>query len=245
MPRLDAICFDLDATLVDYDSAAMGRIVEGVCAAIAPDLPAVDASVLEEHHSTISPEEWRAWSAGLGDPGGVSDRSGAGIMRRSWRKALAACGCEDETLAERAFDLYWRQTRSLFKPFDDAAPLLQLLHGKYRLAVVTNGPADTQLDKLTTAGLDGYFDVFVASGGAGVAKPDARIFRYALDKLGVEPERSLHIGDWLADDVAGALNAGLTAVWLNRRGRQREASDPVPHHEIASLGELRGLLDSG
>jgi putative hydrolase of the HAD superfamily len=242
MPPLDAICFDLDATLVDFDGAAIAQIVAGVCAEIAPAV-GLDASLLEQHHSSISPEDWRAWGATLGQPAAGSDRTGMALMRGSWQKALLACGCGDETLAERAFQLYWSRTRSLFRPFDDAMPLLKRLHGSYKLAVVTNGPADTQLDKLTTAGLDGYFDVFVASGGVGVAKPDAGIFRHALDQLGVEAETCLHVGDWLPADVAGALNAGLTAVWLNRRGQQREPSDPTPHHEIASLAELVALLD--
>jgi putative hydrolase of the HAD superfamily len=131
----------------------------------------------------------------------------------------------------------------LFTPFDDAVPLLEALHGRYKMAVITNGPADTQLDKLETAGLAQYFDLFVASGGVGYAKPHPAIFRHALERLSVEPEHACHVGDYLPNDVAGAHASGLTAVWLNRHGLKRETTDPEPHHEITSLRELMALLN--
>ncbi len=65
-------------------------------------------------------------------------------------------------------------------------------------------------------GIEQMFDVVVISGEVGVAKPDASVFAFALHKLGVEKENAWHVGDSLRTDVAGALGAGLTAVWLNR-----------------------------
>jgi HAD superfamily hydrolase (TIGR01509 family) len=236
-----AVCFDLDATLVDYNAKAYAEIVSRVCATIAAEQPGIDAEVLAQRHGAISPEVWRAWGEAL-DPRPDLDRSGITLMRSAWQQALAACGCDDRTLVARAFDLYWNESRVLFTPFDDAVPLLEALHGRYKLAVITNGPADTQLDKLETAGLARYFDLFVASGGVGYAKPHHEIFRHALEGLNVEAKDACHIGDYLPNDVAGAHASGLTAVWLNRHGLKREATDPEPHHEIASLQELTALL---
>ena len=48
----------------------------------------------------------------------------------------------------------------------------------------------------------------VTSADAGAAKPDPRIFRVALDRLHVRPERALHVGD-SDEDEAGARAAGL------------------------------------
>jgi HAD superfamily hydrolase (TIGR01509 family) len=48
----------------------------------------------------------------------------------------------------------------------------------------------------------------VTSAEAGAPKPDAAIFRLALERLGVEPERALHVGDSPADEQ-GARSAGM------------------------------------
>lgn len=51
-----------------------------------------------------------------------------------------------------------------------------------------------------------------------------------------------HIGDNPSTDVAGALAAGLCAVWLNRSGRDRAHDEPVPTLEVRSLVELVAAL---
>lgn len=96
----------------------------------------------------------------------------------------------------------------------------------------------TQREKLNALGIDEWFDAVVISGEIGVAKPDAAAFRLALDQLVVEPESVWHVGDDLKTDVAGARAAGITAVWLNRRGLVRRESDPRADLEILSLSSL-------
>jgi HAD superfamily hydrolase (TIGR01509 family) len=56
------------------------------------------------------------------------------------------------------------------------------------------------------------FSVVVTPADAGVAKPSARIFELALERLGVAPERALHIGDGAADEE-GAAAAGMNFAW--------------------------------
>ena len=51
-------------------------------------------------------------------------------------------------------------------------------------------------------------DVVVSSAEAGASKPDPAIFRLALERLGVQPERTLHVGDSPAD-AEGAQAAGM------------------------------------
>jgi putative hydrolase of the HAD superfamily len=61
---------------------------------------------------------------------------------------------------------------------------------------------------LEGAGLAHCFDTVVSSAEAGAPKPDEAVFRLALERLGVEPERALHIGDGDGDQQ-GAAAAGL------------------------------------
>lgn len=55
----------------------------------------------------------------------------------------------------------------------------------------------------------------VDSARVGVAKPDPRIFRIALDRAAASPAEAVHAGDSLRSDVDGARGAGIAAVHLD------------------------------
>lgn len=83
--------------------------------------------------------------------------------------------------------------------------------------------------------LDAYFGVILSSMEAGIAKPDPILFRKATKEAGVRSEEALYVGPSINEDVAGALSAGLTPVWLNRTGINTG-------HEVLTITDLRGLL---
>jgi putative hydrolase of the HAD superfamily len=62
----------------------------------------------------------------------------------------------------------------------------------------------------------GLFDAEVFSSSCGLRKPDARIYRLALDELGVEPTDALFVGDGANDELAGAERVGMRAVLIRR-----------------------------
>jgi putative hydrolase of the HAD superfamily len=72
----------------------------------------------------------------------------------------------------------------------------------------------------------------------GVAKPDPAIFRLALDRLGVAPERAIHVGDTPAADVAGARAAGIRPVLVDPYDLHLEADC----RRVASLAGVVELL---
>jgi putative hydrolase of the HAD superfamily len=75
------------------------------------------------------------------------------------------------------------------------------------LAVVANW--DFALpEHLERIGLARYFSTVVTSAEAGAPKPDPRPFLLALERLGVDPGRALHVGDSEEDEL-GAAAAGL------------------------------------
>jgi putative hydrolase of the HAD superfamily len=119
----------------------------------------------------------------------------------------------------------------------------------YRLAIVSNGPVMSIPNVLIAHGLYDLFEVCAVSQGLGVEKPDARIFRHALDALGIGPEemgRTIMVGNDLAADVAGANALGMISVWLNWAPRHRTTpgSDlEVARHTIGEPLELLPLLD--
>ncbi len=126
-----------------------------------------------------------------------------------------------------------------FVVFPDVEPALAELHARgLTLGVVSNFNAmlDDYLEQLN---LRDWFSVVVSSADVGVTKPDPAIFRVALDRLGVQPEQALYVGDDVRNDYHGARQAGLHAVLLNRD------DEPLPEgvRAVAALTDLPGLLD--
>jgi HAD superfamily hydrolase (TIGR01509 family) len=76
------------------------------------------------------------------------------------------------------------------------------------LAVVANWDFSLH-GHLRRHGLAAAFDTVVTAGETGLKKPDPAPFRLALGRLGVEPERAVHVGDHPAHDEVGALAAGM------------------------------------
>jgi HAD superfamily hydrolase (TIGR01509 family) len=95
----------------------------------------------------------------------------------------------------------------VFTPVAGAVQTLERLAGRTRLAVVANWDCSLH-EHLDRLGLARFFEAVVTSADAGVAKPDPAIFRKALERLGVEPARALHVGDERIDEE-GALAAGM------------------------------------
>jgi putative hydrolase of the HAD superfamily len=76
-----------------------------------------------------------------------------------------------------------------------------------RLAVVSNWDVALH-EHLAELGLDRLVDLVVTSAEAGAPKPDPGIWEVALDRLGVSPARTVHVGD-SEEDAEGALAAGI------------------------------------
>jgi len=107
------------------------------------------------------------------------------------------------------------------------------------LAVISN--FDSRLfDILQGLGVAPSFESIVISSRAGHAKPEPEIFRRALALRGAKAEEALHIGDSPEKDAAGARNAGLTGVLLDRKARIRSKSFP----RVQNLTGLLPLIDN-
>ncbi|MDE2767697.1 MAG: HAD family hydrolase [Chloroflexota bacterium] len=122
--------------------------------------------------------------------------------------------------------------------FPDALATLDALDG-YRLGVISNGTSAQQRQKLAAVGVLDRFAAVMISEDIGVAKPDPEIFEAACQAVGASPSACVHVGDRLDTDARGARDAGLTGVWLNRRGQDAGTSD-VPM--IERLSELPALV---
>jgi putative hydrolase of the HAD superfamily len=122
-----------------------------------------------------------------------------------------------------------------FQAFDDARPALdELRNAGLRLVCVSNW--DISLPEvLERCGLADAFDGVVTSAGAGVKKPDPAIFMAALELAGCGADEAIHVGDTVAEDIAGAEAAGIRALHLDRAGGG----------DISTLAEISRAVNGG
>ncbi|WP_291113920.1 YjjG family noncanonical pyrimidine nucleotidase [Flavobacterium sp. UBA6135] len=99
--------------------------------------------------------------------------------------------------------------------YEGALEILEYLHPKYKLHIITNGFHSVQEGKLKNSNIERYFETITNSEMAGVKKPNPLIFDYALRSAKAQRETSVMIGDSLEADVEGALNSGLDAIFFN------------------------------
>jgi 2-haloacid dehalogenase len=125
-----------------------------------------------------------------------------------------------------------------------ALATVRALAKKYPLALVTNGIASVQRRRFAASPITAYFQAVVISEEVGLAKPDPRIFRPALQAIGAAAGDVLYVGDSVTSDMEAARRAGMDFCWLNPEEIPVPAGQ-APKFIIAAIAELAGLLIDG
>ena len=216
---IETVLFDLDHTLVEYRRAS-GEL-------LAASFEACDLEPLfpvEAYYERF--DEYR------------EEHDSIGALRAACFAELTAERGYDPALGREVAAAYTEmrdQTNVAF--VDGARTVLDRLHGEVPLGVVTNGTGEAQRAKI---------DAVVYAGEEVPAKPDTAPFERALDRLDASRDATLHVGDSLSSDVAGANAAGLHSVWLadtdNPTGADG-AAEHTPSRRIGAIDDLLALLD--
>lgn len=233
---MNIVLFDLDDTLLDYSGAvdeSWARAVHTGCA----------AGHVDPHTLITALGRSRRWL--WEDP--TRHRQERLNMPRAWRRivahALESLGAANDELAGAIAAHFLADRRQVMQLFPEArATLEHLRERRIPLGLITNGDATQQRYKIERHDLARYFDVMVIEGEFGAGKPDAAVYRHALDALGAEPADACMVGDHLDYDVEGARRVGITGVWVDRARTGLPAGSAArPDHVIASLTDLFAL----
>lgn len=231
---VSVVLFDLDDTLFAHRRA----VDIGIGAHLAATLPAVDRAAEAVRWHELEEEHYPRYLSGELDL--LAQR------RVRSRALLKPLGVELPTDAEADawYDTYYLEYRRAWSLHDDALPCLdQLDAAGIRVGVITNGDLDFQTEKLDAVGLSARLEHVIASGALGFAKPDPRIFTHACAVFGVPPAEAMYVGDRLRTDAIGAARAGLTGVWLDRRGAASAAElEDARAAGVRVIHTLDGLL---
>lgn len=203
---IEAVIFDIDGTLVDHHRAIEEGIEEFFEEYFFDSDIELDEfkEIWEEEHDKfveqfldgeITFEEQRVLRVK-----GVFDRAGKDI---------------DEKTAREYFDFYLDAYERGWELFGDVLDCLDSLDG-YRLAILSNGDSSQQRQKLMDTGIEDHFEEVVISDDIGVAKPEKPVFDEIVDRLGVDHDECVYIGDSYGADFVGADEAGMYACLIDR-----------------------------
>jgi putative hydrolase of the HAD superfamily len=139
----------------------------------------------------------------------------------------------------------WRDlqdaTKDYWRAFDFAHAVLQRLKNRgCCLGIISNWDHSARAI-LTRQGLADYFEPIIISSEVGIEKPDERIFRLALEKVGVPASRCLYVGDNYYDDAIGAMKVGMPSLIINRFER-KGIGEIDGHTVIQDIREIEKYL---
>jgi len=139
--------------------------------------------------------------------------------------------CSWETL----LDDYMASFRHHCTGYPNLTELLELLRARgLKLAVITNGFTEFQLNNIRALGIEPFFDTIAVSEREGLRKPDPEIFRRTAERLGVAVSESVYVGDHPVNDVAASRQAGMRGIWK---------VTPYYEGDFARDGEIYDLLE--
>jgi len=225
--RYKAIFFDADDTLFDYPRAERAALLSCLGEFHIAAEPAAFIAAYRRHNHDV----WREFERGETDQ--------ATLRVERFRRLAVELGLPGLPL-EKIGAFYLEALAGQPQLLPGALELVRELAMKYPLALVTNGIAAVQNRRFAASPITPHFRSIVISEEVGIAKPDPRIFRPALEAIGVEAADVLFVGDSVTSDMAGARNAGMDFCWLNPKGIPCPAGN-APVYIITAISEFPAL----
>ena len=152
--------------------------------------------------------------------------------------ALETLGIDQHPrLRERLMGLY----RALDVFPEVPGTLRRLKEAGFATAVLSNGSPEMLRSAVEGAGIGGLLDAVLSVEEVGVFKPHPKVYRLAVDRLGV-PAEAIAFQSSNAWDAYAASAFGMRVVWCNRYGQRPERLPGSPDREIRTLAELPALI---
>ncbi len=225
--QFEILSFDCYGTLIDWDS--------GILAALKP--------ILSNHNVNLSDEQILEAYAQVE----ASHQSGDYLKYREvLKKLVQAFGerlnftpieAEAESLAESIKG---------WEPFPDTVEALKALKKRYKLTIISN--IDDDLFAATAKKIDVEFDWIITAEQVKSYKPSRQNFEFAIQRMGITPDKLLHVAQSVYHDIIPTRSMGLSSIWVNRRGEKQDtevidSASGKPDLEVPDLKTLVSLMD--
>jgi putative hydrolase of the HAD superfamily len=235
LPR--AMLIDMDDTILSAygrPEIAWNHIAAEFAGELAPVLPQQAATAVLTFARSFWATAEPVWRLKLDEARRVAVRGGFAALAAGGHPRLS------DALANRIADRFTAYREGEMFVFPGAHEAIDELKALgVRLALVTNGAADTQRAKVERFALAHRFDHVQIEGEHGFGKPDERAYLHAMDALGVTARQTWMIGDNLEWEVEAPQRLGIYAIWMDVHGDGLpEGSTVKPDRIIRSLSEL-------
>ncbi len=224
--------FDLDHTIWDFETNAK-EVVNEIY--INNKLLEKGITNFDEFYEKYSYHNHKLW-----------DRYTKGFIKQDelkWKRmwlSLLDYKIADETLSRKLSNEFVDLLPTKKNLFPYTIQILNYLQSKnYQLHLITNGFESIQHNKLRNSNLQNYFIEVITSESSNSLKPNKEIFDFALKKTKAQIQDSIMIGDNLAADIDGGINAGFDTIFVNHLNKEKYEK---ANHTIFNLKELETIF---
>lgn len=233
-PLPKALLLDLDDTILD-DSGNVDRSWRDACLTCRAELAPVPPEQVLEAIERI--RDWY-WADPERHRIGRHDLDAA--RREIVELAVADLGVASRTVAAQIANDYSIRREAGLSLYPGAVETIRWFRSVgCRLALLTNGSATAQRQKIDRFGLAELFDVILIEGELGFGKPDPRVYQQALVALSVTATEAWMVGDNLEWDVAAPQALGVHGIWVDVRGAGVPPTTATrPDRIVRTLSEL-------
>ena len=219
--RYQYLLIDNDNTIMDFNAAEAKALID-----VLKDygLP-TDEQTVHTYHE-INDAQWKALERG--------ETTQPILKVERFRQLLTYLGREDIT-AEDMSAAYAAGLGNHADLLPGAADFVHAVHGRMKIALVSNGVSAIQRSRLARCPLTPYFDAIVISEEVGAAKPDPKLLCVAMEMLGcTDKSQAVMMGDSATADIPAAVNAGVDSIFFSLKGKTCDAATyTVFSHEEA------------
>lgn len=209
--RYQYLLIDNDNTIMDFNAAEAKALIDVLQN---HGLPTDDATVHTYHE--INDALWKALERG--------ETTQPKLKVERFRQLLTVLGREDIDPAAMGAE-YAAGLGNHADLLPGAAEFIQAVHGRMKIALVSNGVSAIQRGRLAKCPLTPLFDAIVISEEVGAAKPDPKLLYVAMDMLGcTDKAQAVMMGDSATADIPAAVNAGVDSIFFSLKGKTCDAA---------------------
>jgi len=165
-------------------------------------------------------------------------------------EALCELGCDvnaDDSRIKDALSVFFKDYVDSLTLRQGAKKLIKKASEQCKLGLISNFThAPVVYSSLKQMGINKFFNAIVVSEANGYRKPSEHIFNEALDKLQVKACEAVYVGDSPVEDIKGAKEVGLRAVFVESQFYKLSdllKSRQKPDFSAANLQEVYAYLE--
>ena len=209
--RYQYLLIDNDNTIMDFNAAEAKALVDVLRAHGLP----TDETTIHTYHE-INDALWKALERG--------ETTQPKLKVERFRQLLTVLNRHDVD-AEVIAAEYAAGLGNHADLLPGAAEFIHAVHGRMKIALVSNGVSAIQRGRLAKCPLTPLFDAIVISEEVGAAKPDPKLLYVAMDMLGcTDKAQAVMMGDSATADIPAAVNAGVDSIFFSLKGKTCDAA---------------------